>query len=83
MAGGTMSCCGRIPAADIRKAIRRRRASRWACSILTPAASQDERAGGDTYRAWLRIVLSLGGGISGRHPPCTGRWSDKRRILTH
>jgi hypothetical protein len=78
-----MSCCGRIPAAEIRRAIRRRRASRWACSVLATAASRNERAGSDTYRAWLRIALRLSDGFDGRHLSCAARWSDKRRVLTH
>jgi hypothetical protein len=74
-----MTCCGRIPAVQIRRAIRRRRASRWACSVLAPAASQGEGGDDDLYRELLRVWLRLGDGYDGKHPSCTARRSDKRR----
>jgi hypothetical protein len=82
-----MSCCGRTPAAEIRKSIQRRRAWRRACSVWAPDASRNQEAGDDPYRALLRLWLSLGDRFDGRHPSCTAKWSvrrsDKRGVPTH
>jgi hypothetical protein len=78
-----MSCCGRIPTAEIRRAIRRRRGCRWACSVLAPAASPSASEENNLYRELLRMWLRLGDGFDGRHPSCTARRSDKRRVPTH
>ena len=82
-----MSCCGRIPAAETRRASQRRRAWRWACSVLTPETSPSAGAADDAYRALLQIWLRLGDGYDGRHLPCTAkrrtRQSDKRAVPTH
>jgi hypothetical protein len=81
-----MSCCGRTPAAEIRRAIRRLRGWRWACSTWAPGAP---RIGGwgASYRDPPRVVLRLHDGLGGRHPSCTAKWSgrrsDKRGLPTH